>query len=90
MQQAEIQSVTVRTMALAHEIAARHSVTAEFRPADALVDVGLTSLDLVNLMLAIEAEFDIMIPPACLNPKNFHSIEAISKMVEAVRSGSVQ
>ncbi|WP_430912910.1 phosphopantetheine-binding protein [Methylobacterium sp. sgz302541] len=90
MPQPDIQSVTTRAMALAHEIAARHAITAEFRSADALVDVGLTSLDLVNLMLAIEAEFDIMIPPSCLNPKNFHSIDAISKMVEAVRSGTFQ
>lgn len=90
MQQAESPSVTMRTMALAHEIAARHAITAAFRPADALVDVGLTSLDLVNLMLAIEAEFDIMIPPAFLNPENFRSIEAISRMVEQVRAGGVQ
>lgn len=89
MPQTEI-SVTDRTMALAQEVAARHAIAADFGAGDALVDVGLTSLDLVNLMLAIEAEFDIMIPPSCLNPKNFHSIEAISRMVEAVRAGTFQ
>ncbi|WP_336488011.1 phosphopantetheine-binding protein [Methylobacterium nigriterrae] len=79
--------VTDRTLALAQEIAARHAIKPVFEPQDALVDVGLTSLDLVNLMLAIEAEFDIMIPPACLNPKNFYSVDAISRMVESVRAG---
>ncbi|GBU18977.1 MULTISPECIES: phosphopantetheine-binding protein [Methylobacterium] len=79
-----------RTMALAGEIAARHATVAAFRPEDALTEVGLTSLDLVNLMLAVEAEFDIMIPPSCLNPQNFHSIEAIARMVEAVRAGTFQ
>jgi len=53
-----------------------------------LVDVGLSSLDLVNLMVAVEAEFDIMIPPASLTPKNFYSIEAIARMVESVRGPS--
>ncbi|GEP03500.1 phosphopantetheine-binding protein [Methylobacterium oxalidis] len=88
MSQTVSSEVTDRTMALAREIAAQHAGTREFRPGDALVDVGLTSLDLVNLMLAIEAEFDIMIPPACLNPQNFYSIEAISRMVESVRVGT--
>jgi acyl carrier protein len=79
-----------RTLSLAQDIAARHAISIDFRPQDALVDVGLTSLDLVTLMLAVEAEFDIMIPPSCLNPKNFHSIEAIARMVEAVRAGTLQ
>lgn len=80
---------TIRTLNLAHEIAARHSIGA-FQADDALVEVGLTSLDLVNLMLAVEAEFGIMIPPRYLNPKNFHSITAISEMVDAVRGSVVQ
>ncbi|AWN41104.1 phosphopantetheine-binding protein [Methylobacterium durans] len=88
MSQIVSSEVTDRAMALARDIAAQHDGIREFRPGDALVDVGLTSLDLVNLMLAIEAEFDIMIPPTCLNPQNFHSIEAISRMVEAVRTGA--
>ena len=69
-------------------IAARHAIKPEFEKSDALVDVGLSSLDLVNLMVAVEAEFDIMIPPASLTPKNFYSIETIARMVESVRSPS--
>ncbi|MDR7035611.1 acyl carrier protein [Methylobacterium sp. BE186] len=88
MSQIESTQVADRAMALAQEIAAQHAGARAFRPSDALVDVGLTSLDLVNLMLAIEAEFDILIPPACLSPQNFHSVEAISRMVEAVRAGT--
>lgn len=81
-----MESVASRTMGLAYEIAGRHAIKPAFGPGDALVDVGLSSLDLVNLMIAVEAEFDIMIPPAALTPKNFHSIETIARMVETVRA----
>ena len=81
-------SVADRTMDLAYAIAARHAITPAFGQGDALVDVGLSSLDLVNLMIAVEAEFDIMIPPASLTPKNFHSIETIARMVESVRGAA--
>ncbi len=75
---------TDRTMRLAREIMAQEGQVRDFAPDDALVDVGLSSLDLVNLMVAVEAEFDIMIPAAQLNPKNFHSIGSIARMVCAV------
>lgn len=81
-------AVADRTMALAQKIGAHHALKRDFRAEDALVDVGLSSLDLVNLMMAIEAEFDIMIPAACLSPRNFHSIETIARLIEALRKNS--
>lgn len=86
MSETMTQSVANRTMGLAYEIAGRHAIKPEFGVGDALVDVGLSSLDLVNLMIAVEAEFDIMIPPAALTPKNFYSIETIARMVETVKA----
>ena len=85
----DLASVTDRTMGLAHKIAADHAIKSDFRSSDALVDVGLSSLDLVNLMVAIEAEFDIMIPAASLSPKNFFSIDTISRLIELVLVGAV-
>ena len=46
-----------------------------------LRDAGLTSLDMVNLMLAIEAEFDIEIPQSAMTPDNFDTIRAIEALV---------
>lgn len=46
-----------------------------------LETLGLTSLDLVNLMLAVEAEFDLTIPGSRLLPANFRSIERIDVLV---------
>lgn len=84
-----LEGVTDRTMALAQKIGAHHALKRDFKVNDALVDVGLSSLDLVNLMVAVEAEFDIMIPAACLSPKYFYSIETISRLIEMVCVGAV-
>ncbi|MFO1247464.1 MAG: phosphopantetheine-binding protein [Alphaproteobacteria bacterium] len=48
---------------------------------DNLRDAGLTSLDMVNLMLAIEAEFDIEIPQSAMTPENFDTIAAMESLV---------
>jgi acyl carrier protein len=56
-------------------------------PADAthdLGDAGLTSLDMVNLMLAIEDKFDIEIPQKQMIPANFRSLAAIERLVHSV------
>lgn len=49
-----------------------------------LSDAGLTSLDMVNLMLAIEDEFLIEIPQRRMTPANFRSIAAIEQMVSGL------
>jgi acyl carrier protein len=48
---------------------------------DDLREVGLTSLDMVNLMLSVEAEFDLEIPEIDITPANFRSISTISSLV---------
>jgi acyl carrier protein len=48
---------------------------------DNLREAGLTSLDMVNLMLAVEAEFDIEIPQSAMTPDNFDTIRAIEILV---------
>ncbi len=47
-----------------------------------LEELGLTSMDMVNLMLAVEAEFDLTIPGSKLMPANFRSIERVAALVE--------
>ena len=46
-----------------------------------LREAGLTSLDMVNLMLAVEGEFDIFIPQQQMTPENFRTIDAIHALV---------
>lgn len=49
-----------------------------------LRDLGLKSLDLVNVMLAVEEEFDIEIPQDQLTMDNFQSIRMIERLVTEV------
>ncbi len=39
-------------------------------------------MDMVNLVLAVEAEFDIMIPGSKLLPAHLRSIERIADLIE--------
>jgi acyl carrier protein len=51
-----------------------------------LVDIGMTSVDMVSLMLAVEAAFDVMIPATDITPQNFRSIAAIDALVARLGS----
>jgi acyl carrier protein len=51
-----------------------------------LREVGLTSLDMVDLVLSVECAFDLQIPEAQITPANFRSISAIDALVNALRS----
>lgn len=77
--------IASRTLGIAQRVAASNLKRLDFGPDEALSDVGVTSVDLVSLMLAVEAEFDIMIPASYLNAENFRSIDTIASMVEKVR-----
>ena len=48
---------------------------------DNIRDAGLSSLELVNVMLAVEDAFDLTFPPDKLVPDNFRSIGAIEALV---------
>ncbi len=76
------------TMTIARRVMAERQPSVEFNADDSLTDVGMSSLDLVGLMLAVEAEFDIMIPPSYLKPERFRSVSAIARMVESIRHGA--
>jgi len=51
-------------------------------PIDArLSDLGMSSIKMVNLMLAVEVEFGITIPQAEITPENFQSIVSVEGLV---------
>lgn len=55
-------------------------------PEQNLRDAGLSSLDMVNLMLSVEGEFDIFIPQEAMTPENFRTIKSIETLVIALKS----
>jgi acyl carrier protein len=50
-----------------------------------LREIGLTSLDMVDLVLSVECAFDVQIPEAQITPANFRSIASIDALVSALR-----
>lgn len=53
----------------------------------ALADAGMTSMDMVNLMMDLEARFDLMIPAECLTPDRFRSVSSIAAMICSLGEG---
>jgi acyl carrier protein len=57
-------------------------------PDQDLREIGMTSLGMVTLMIAIEGEFGLVIPKHELHPDNFKSIGAIDTMLSRLASGA--
>ncbi len=74
-------SVSERVNALVRALLAKRSIDRLIDRDDDLGENGLSSLDLVNLMLAVEAEFDLKIPERDMRPANFRSIARIETLV---------
>jgi acyl carrier protein len=77
-------NVTDRVTALVRQLLAKRSLDRPVGADEILSECGLTSLDTVNLMLAVETEFDIKIPDRDMTPSNFRSIARIGELVEGL------
>ena len=75
--------VRSRIVTLVQAILAQNALSTELVPEANLVDAGLTSMDMVKLMLSVEAEFDFTIPQDEITPENFQSVETLRRMVVA-------
>jgi acyl carrier protein len=64
---------------------AKRSIQRQVTIDDDLRDIGLTSLDMVNLMLAVEGEFDLRIPEDDMTPANFRSVAMIDNLVKGLK-----
>jgi acyl carrier protein len=76
-----VRDVQGRLLALVKSILKQNAIAADLEPATLLVDVGLTSMDMVNLMLSVEAEFDFTIPQGDITPENFQSVATLERLV---------
>ena len=50
-------------------------------------ELGLSSIKMVSLMLAIETEFDLVIPQDEITPESFASIATVETMIERITGG---
>jgi acyl carrier protein len=69
---------------LVRGLLAKRSVNRPVGTDEDLTEAGLTSLDMVNLMLAVESEFGLKIPDRDMTPANFRSISRIDALVGAL------
>jgi len=71
-----------RLIGLVKQLLGPAAVVPDPFPADRqLSELGISSLKMVNLMLAVEVQFDIAIPQADITPENFHSLDSIEALV---------
>jgi acyl carrier protein len=84
----QAKGVTERLAALVKQVLGVGAAVPDPLPLDAqLSDLGISSLKMVNLMLAVEVEFDITIPQADITPENFHSLTTIDALVTRTLAG---
>jgi acyl carrier protein len=77
-------TLEARVARLIREILVERSIKRSVSAEDNLRDMGFTSIDMVNLVLSVEAEFNARIPESDITPANFRSIRAISTMIAAL------
>ena len=71
-----------RLLALIGQILDRPDA-AQSLPVDGrLSELGMSSIKMVNLMLAVEGEFDLNIPQQEITPDNFRSVTSIESLLE--------
>jgi len=70
-----------RVARLVRELLAKSAIDKPVGHSDSLTEIGLSSLDIVNLMLGVEAEFAIKIPDREMTPSNFASIAQIDQLI---------
>ncbi len=70
-----------RIAALVRQILAKRGLDRSVGHDADLSEAGMSSLDTVNLMLAVEAEFAVKIPDRDMTPANFRTIARIDRLV---------
>ena len=85
MPDASAQSIEKRIASVVQRLLAEHSIDRAVGPDEDLRLAGLSSLDMVSLVLSVEEEFDLMVPETSIMPSNFRSIAAIGRLVESLR-----
>lgn len=78
--------VTKELHHIVQRLLANRSIEQSVTEDDDLREVGLTSLDMVDLVLRVESELGVKIPAAAITPANFRSISKIHALVTKLRN----
>jgi acyl carrier protein len=81
-------TIRERLIGLVRQILGAHAAQRPL-PIDArLADLGMSSIKMVNLMLAVEAEFNLVIPQGEITPATFESIASLEALLERLASSA--
>ena len=75
-----------RIAAVVAEVLAKRGVVGRVAADADLARSGMTSIDMVELMLGVEAEFDVTIPPEEITLLNFSSVAAMAALVARLQA----
>jgi acyl carrier protein len=74
-------SVQDRVLSVVRIVLQENAIIADVHPESRLIDIGLDSMDMVALMLKVEAEFDLTLPQPEITPENFQSVKTMELMI---------
>ena len=77
-----------RVIEIVQQHLAKRGLYRPIEPDDDLSEAGMSSLDLVNLMLRVEAEYDLQIPESDMTGENFRSVSRIGQLVATLLPGA--
>ena len=84
---AEPQSaIRARLLRLVAQILGKADAAAAVPPEARLSELGMSSIKMVNLMLAVETEFDLTIPQSDITPDNFRSVASVEALLARLLS----
>lgn len=88
MSESNTDTVEARIAGVVRRLLAEHSIDHVPGPEQDLRLAGLTSLDMVGLVLSVEEELNVLVPENGITPSNFRSIGSIARLVSSLRKGS--
>ena len=75
-----------RLLRLVGQILGKPDAASSLPPEARLNELGMSSIKMVNLMLAVETEFDLTIPQGDITPDNFRSVASVEALLTRLLS----
>jgi acyl carrier protein len=79
-------AIRERLLRLVGQILGKADAAAAVPPEARLSELGMSSIKMVNLMLAVETEFDLTIPQNDITPDNFRSVASVEALLARLLS----
>jgi acyl carrier protein len=76
-------------LSLVQKLLEERSIVRKVTCEDSLLEAGLNSMDMLNLVLTVEAEFDVTIPESAITLKNLRTVSTIGSLVGILQSKAI-